>query len=68
MSGVLTCFYNGDRNLIKILIMVNKYADFEFRIYNFQLFILIVVVYKLINKLVEVQNEPRDYPSIVLMV
>ena len=29
-SGVLKCFYNGDIILIKILIMVNKYADFEF--------------------------------------
>ena len=67
LSGVLTCFYNGDRNLIKILIMVNEYADFEFRIYNFLLFIFIVVVYKLVNRLVRIQNEPRDFIPIVLM-
>ena len=34
LSGVLKCFYNGDRILIKILFMVNKYADFKFRIYK----------------------------------
>ena len=46
LSGVLKCFYNEDIILIKILIMVNKYADFEFRIYKFILFIFIVVVNK----------------------
>ena len=56
---VKKCFYNGDINLIKILFMVNKYADFEFRIYKFILFIFIVVVYKLVNRLVRIQNEPR---------
>ena len=68
LSGVLKCFYNGDRILIKILFMVNKYADFKFRIYKFILFIFIVVVYNLVNRLVRIQNEPRDFIPIVLMV
>ena len=68
LSGVLTCFYNGYRNLVKIISMVNKYADFEFRIYKFTLFIFIVVVYKLVNRLVRIQNEPRDFIPIVFMV
>ena len=68
LSGVLKCFDNGDRILIKILIMISKYADFEFRIYKFILFIFIVVVYKLVNRLVRIQNEPRDFIPIVLMV
>ena len=68
LSGVLKCFYKGDRILNKILIMVNKYADFEFRFYKFILFIFIVVVYKLVNRLVGIQNEPRDFIQIVLMV
>ena len=65
LSGVLKCFYNGDIILIKILIMVNEDADFEFRIYKFILFIFIVVVYKLVNRLVRIQNEPRDFIPIV---
>ena len=68
LSGVLKCFYNGDIILIKILFMVNKYADFEFRIYKYLLFIFIVVVCKLVNRLVRIQNEPRDFIPIVLMV
>ena len=48
--------------------MVNKYADFEFRIYKFILFIFIVVVYKLVNRLVSIQNEARDFIQIVLML
>ena len=61
LSGVFTCFYNGDRNLIKIMMMVNQYADFEFRIYKLQLFIFIVVVYKLVNRLVRIQNDHLYY-------
>ena len=68
LSGVLKFFYNGDIILIKILFMVNKYADFEFRIYKFILFIFIVVVYKLTNRLVRIQNQPRYFIPIVLMV
>ena len=48
--------------------MVNNYADFEFRIYKYILFIFIVVVYKSVNRLVRIQNEPRDFIPIVLMV
>ena len=68
LSGVLTCFYNGDRILNKIIIRVNKYADFEFRFYKYILFIFIVVVYKLVNRLVRIQHETRDFIPIVLMV
>ena len=67
LSGVFKCFYNGDIILIKILFMVNKYADFEFRIYKYILFIFIVVVYKLANRLVRIQNEPSYFIPIVLM-
>ena len=41
--------------------MVNQYADFEFRINNFQLFIFIVVAYKLVNRLVRIQNDHLYY-------
>ena len=61
LSGLLNCFYNRDIILIKILIMVNTYADFKFSIYKFILFIFIVVVYKLVNRLLRIQNEPRDF-------
>ena len=44
------------------------YADFEFRIYKFQLFIFIVVVYKLVNRVIKIQNEHINYIPIVLMV
>ena len=48
--------------------MVNKYADSEFRIFKFQLFIFTVVVYKLVNRLIKIQNEHLNYIPIVLMV
>ena len=59
LCGVLKYFYYGDRILIKILIMVNKYADFEFRFYKFILFIFIVVAYKFVNSLVRIRGGAR---------
>ena len=44
-----------------MLIKVNKYVDYEFRIYKFLILIFIVVVCKKkVNKLMNIQNEPRS--------
>ena len=55
--------FNGNIKYIPYVILIKRVCYFEFRIYNFLLLIFNVVVYKLVNRLVRIQNEPRDFYS-----